>query len=72
VDPGLSPARHRTWPRFTLRFRYHSARYVIEVENPKGVPRGVETIELDSRPLPGPEVPLADDGLEHRVRVVMG
>jgi cyclic beta-1,2-glucan synthetase len=43
------------------------------VENPKGVCRGVSRISLDGTPLPkGALVPLADDGREHRVQVVLG
>ena len=70
----LDPCIPRAWPRFEIDFRYHSARYEIVVENPQGVSRGVVSAELDGRTLEGEgaAVPLADDGLTHRVRVVLG
>ena len=70
----LEPCIPRAWHRFELDFRYHSARYDIVVENPQGVSRGVVSAELDGRTLEGEgaAIPLADDGLTHSVRVVLG
>ena len=70
----LDPCIPKTWPGFKMTFRYHSARYDIEVENPQGVCRGVVRTELDGLVLPGKDarVALADDGTAHRVRVVLG
>ena len=44
------------------------------MENPQGVSRGVVSAELDGRTLEGEgaAIPLADDGLTHGVRVVLG
>ena len=63
VDPRLPPARQRRShldPVHPARvaaasrssFRYRSARYEIAVENPRGVTRGVSTVELDGRRSP--------------------
>jgi cyclic beta-1,2-glucan synthetase len=69
----LDPCIPRAWPRYEIDFRYHSARYLVVVENPQGVSRGVAATELDGQPLArGASVPLADDGATHRVRVVLG
>jgi len=69
----LDPCIPRAWSGFELRFRYHSARYEITVENPRGVTRGVSRVELDAAPLAGDAaIALADDGAMHRVRVVLG
>ena len=70
----MDPCIPRAWPGYEMNFRYHSARYVIVVENPLGVSRGVASTELDGHPLPGGDVaiPLVDDGAMHRVRVVLG
>jgi cyclic beta-1,2-glucan synthetase len=70
----LDPCIPRTWPGFKIAFRYRSARYDIEVENPGSVCRGVVHVELDGAALPGTEVQiaLADDGGTHRVRVLLG
>jgi cyclic beta-1,2-glucan synthetase len=70
----LDPCIPRAWPRYEISFRYHSARYEIVVENPRGVSRGVASSELDGQALPGggAAIPLADDGATHQVRVVLG
>jgi len=69
----IDPCIPRAWPGFSIAFRHRSARYDIVVENPEGVSRGVSSLELDGRPVAGcAEVVLADDGAEHRLRVVLG
>jgi cellobiose phosphorylase len=68
VDPCIP----RAWPGFEIVFRYHSARYRLTVENPRGAMHGVTSISLDGNPVEGSEIPLADDGREHRIAVVLG
>jgi cyclic beta-1,2-glucan synthetase len=68
----FEPCIPRSWRGFEVEIRHHSARYLIEVENPRALMRGVASVELDGQPLPAPAVPLADDGQTHRVRVVLG
>jgi cyclic beta-1,2-glucan synthetase len=74
TDLQLDPCIPRAWPGFEIRFRYHSASYDIDVENPRGVSRGVTQLELDGKALPAgtDSIPLANDGGTHRVRVVLG
>jgi cyclic beta-1,2-glucan synthetase len=70
VDPCIP----RAWPRFEATLRYHSTRYQITVENPRGVSRGVAELRLDGRGLPDGEtgIALKDDGAIHRVDVLLG
>jgi len=70
----IDPCIPKTWPRFAIVFRYNSARYDIEVENPGGVSRGVVRAELDGVALCGNQarVPLVDDGMTHRVQIILG
>ena len=70
----LDPCIPRAWPRFEIAFRYHASRYKITVENPRGVTRGISTIEVDGILLtsPGAGIPLIGDGATRRVRVVLG
>ncbi len=69
----IDPCIPRAWPGFTIAFRYHSARYDMVVENPRGVSRGVSSVEVDGVPLDDPvSIPLADDGKTHRARIVLG
>jgi cyclic beta-1,2-glucan synthetase len=70
---AVDPCIPRAWPGFEVVFRYRSARYDIVVENPRGVSRGVASVEVDGAALDASGViPLADDGRRHRVRVVLG
>jgi cyclic beta-1,2-glucan synthetase len=70
----LDPCIPRGWHGFQIVLRYHSARYDIAVDNPRGVSRGVACAELDGAALPGhpARIPLADDGAIHQVRVILG
>ena len=75
VDPCIPKA----WPGFSINYRHRTSRYVIEVENPGGVSRGVAKVELDgvsvigTLPLKyGAQVQLHDDGAQHRVRIILG
>jgi hypothetical protein len=40
---------------------------VDNVKNPTGVQQGVAEVWLDGKRLPGPEIPLQDDGQDHQV-----
>lgn len=72
----LNPCIPRDWRGYRMSFRYHSTRYEIEVANPAGGMRGVESCSLDGQPVEvngdGGRVPLVDDGGTHTVRLVMG
>jgi cyclic beta-1,2-glucan synthetase len=70
---SVDPCIPRTWPGYSIRFRYHSAIYNVLVENPSSVCRGVALTVLDGKHLGGSAtIPLADDGVEHQVRIVLG
>jgi cyclic beta-1,2-glucan synthetase len=70
----IDPCVPKAWRAFEITFHHHSTRYTIMVENPHGVSRSVALIELDGRPLSGSQsqLPLADDGAIHQVRIVLG
>jgi cyclic beta-1,2-glucan synthetase len=68
----LNPCIPHNWPGFEITYRYRSATYIIRVENPLGVERGVKELTLDGKRLEGGVVALSDDGQSHEVRVVMG
>jgi cyclic beta-1,2-glucan synthetase len=70
---SIDPCIPRAWPNYSIFFRYHSASYRIKVENPQSVSRGIARVELDGKPLPNSSnIPIVDDGVEHRVLVVLG
>lgn len=70
IDPSIPKA----WPGFEIDFRYHSARYHIVIENPRGVCRGVSRVELDGSALKDSAamIPLADDGNAHQIKLTLG
>ncbi|HAI52537.1 MAG TPA: N,N'-diacetylchitobiose phosphorylase [Firmicutes bacterium] len=67
VDPCI-PA---DWPGFKVNRRWRGALYLITVENPQGVERGVKSITLNGKPLSG-EIPAQPRGTVNEVVVVMG
>jgi len=70
---SVDPCIPRSWPSYSIQFRYHSATYNIQVENPNGVCRGVARVECDGKSVPGPaNIQLSDDGIAHRILVVLG
>jgi cyclic beta-1,2-glucan synthetase len=70
----IDPCVPRAWRRFDIVFRYHSTRYEIGVENPRGVSRGVSELMLDGEKVPGTRLglQLVDDGVTHRVKALLG
>lgn len=70
----LDPCIPKTWPGFGVVFRYRSARYEIQVENPRGVSGGIDLALLDGEALPKNDagIPLTDDGATHQIRIVLG
>jgi cyclic beta-1,2-glucan synthetase len=70
IDPCI-PSR---WPGFEIVYRYYTTHYEIAVENPRSVSRGVTSVELDGQMLTTrpAQIPLADDGATHKVRIVLG
>ena len=70
IDPCL-PAH---WPNATIQYRHGATLYIIDIENPDAVTRGVTQIEVDGHrlPIPHQDVALVDDGGTHRIRVVLG
>ena len=70
----LDPCIPKAWPSFEVILRHGSARYEILVENPDGVGQGIASAQLDEQAILEQPVrlPLADDGLTHRLRVRLG
>jgi cyclic beta-1,2-glucan synthetase len=70
----IDPCIPKSWPRYKIAFQYRSAHYDISVENPRGVSRGVSAIHLDGKALQVSDanIPLSDDGANHKVEVVLG
>ena len=68
----FNPCIPRGWREYEITYRRGKASYRIVVQNPEGVSRGVEVVELDGVSQPQLEITLVDDGKQHAVRVVPG
>jgi cyclic beta-1,2-glucan synthetase len=70
----IDPCIPRTWPRAQISLRHGNSLYVISIENPRGVNRGVQRVLLDGdEPADvAHEIALVDDGRTHTVRVILG
>ena len=69
---NINPCIPRNWPGFKVDYRFGTAHYMINVENPNGINRGVKHVSLDGNPLPESLIPLVDNGQTHEVHVLMG
>ena len=75
----IDPCIPKAWSGFSITYRHRSSGYLIEVENPAGVSRGIAKVAFDGVAVSGApdltsgaEVPLHDDGADHQVRIVLG
>ncbi len=67
IDPHIP----QNWPEFEVNYSFGASLYIIKVKNPNGVNRGIRKVLLDGNPLPNNLIPLADDGTQHEVLVLM-
>jgi cyclic beta-1,2-glucan synthetase len=68
----LDPCIPRAWRGYKISFRYHSARYLLTVHNPRGVTRGVTGVTLDGQVCSTAAIPLVSDGQTHTIDVEIG
>jgi cyclic beta-1,2-glucan synthetase len=61
----------KEWDQFNLKYRYKTSLYDITVTNPQHLSSGNSTIALDGVLLSSPEIPLLDDGSQHKVDIVL-
>jgi cyclic beta-1,2-glucan synthetase len=69
---SFNPCIPRNWESYQIDYRYGSARYHIEVQNPENVNSFIRQIILDGDQLDGVNIPLHDDGEQHEVIVILG
>ncbi len=70
----LEPCIPNTWPGYEIRFKHRSATYEIVVENPNRVSSSVAEVRVDGikRADNDHRVQLLDDGLNHKILIVLG
>lgn len=68
VDPCIP----KTWDGFEVTRVLRGTTYKLRIKNPHHVSKGVRSLVVDGKPVPGQVVPLFNDGKTHEVEVVMG
>ncbi len=68
IDPCIPAA----WDGYTVKRIFRNTKYIITVENPEHVCRGVKMITVDRIPLENNVLPVFADDTEHEVHVVLG
>ena len=64
----VRPCVPRSWPGFTIEYRYGGTQYTIQVEQTDAEGDRTDLV-LDGRAVTGPGIPLVDDGGRHTVMV---
>ena len=68
----LDPCIPSKWKLFKVRRKFRGATYDITFKNPKGVCRGIESIEVDGKTINESTLPVFKDSKAHKVDVLMG
>jgi len=68
----IDPCVPKSWKKFSLTRPFRKATYKIDVENPKGVEKGIKEVYVDAKKIQGNLIEPHSDGKLHSVRVVMG
>jgi cyclic beta-1,2-glucan synthetase len=68
----IDPCIPKSWPGYEVVYHKGETTFLIRVENPSAVNRGVKEIRLDGKLLPEGVVPLKKDGRKHEVYVLLG
>lgn len=67
IDPCI-PAH---WNEFSIEYRFGSSIYKINITNPDGINRGVQSVTIDGKISDDKVINLTDDGQTHYVDVIM-
>jgi cellobiose phosphorylase len=77
VRPGyrgleLDPCIPKAWDGFEVTRVFRGSTYKVRFKNPNHVSKGVKSVLVDGKAVPGHVVPVFNDGKTHEVEVVMG
>ncbi|HAJ57095.1 MAG TPA: hypothetical protein DCL35_04925 [Candidatus Omnitrophica bacterium] len=68
----IDPCIPSSWKKCSVRRPFRGDVYEVEIENPKGVEKGIKELYVDGELVNGNLVKAIGDGKTHKVRVVMG
>jgi len=77
IQPGydglmINPCIPNNWDGFKLVRKFRGAIYNINVMNPAHICKGIKSMTIDGKGLPGNTIPIFEKGSVHKVEVVMG
>jgi cyclic beta-1,2-glucan synthetase len=72
VSASINPCIPTGWPEYSLVWKVGRSRYRFVVANPDHVSHGIARAQLDGIDVDHEAIPLADDGADHQVSVVLG
>lgn len=67
IDPCI-PA---DWDGFEIKRKFRGSTFIINVDNPNKVNKGIKQINVDGKAIEGNKIPVMDEG-EYKVEVIMG
>jgi cellobiose phosphorylase len=68
----INPCIPKNWDGYKLIRKFRGVSYNINIRNPEHVSKGIKSIAVDGKNIPGNTVPIFEKGSEHKVDVVMG
>ena len=68
----IDPCIPKDWSKYNIRYKYGSTYYNIEVKNPLGVNKGINSIIVDGVNIDKEYINLENDGIEHFIVVKLG
>ena len=69
---GVEPCIPTLWEGYSLVWVRKGTRYEISVSNPNHASHGVASATMDGVPIDAASIPLRDDGVTHRIQIVLG
>ncbi len=68
----FDPCIPASWPGFSIDYRFGASVFTIDVRNPDGASRGVQSVTVDGEDAPDGWIELVDDGASHAVSITLG
>ena len=68
----IDPCIPDDWKEFSVIRKFRDCTYMIDIENPNGVSKGIAKLTVDDIDIEGNKVPLYTDGEIHKVTAIMG
>lgn len=69
----IDPCIPKDWGKYEIQYKYKDrTKYIIEIENPEKLNRGVQEVYIDGKLIDDKLIKLVDDGVTHKVSVILG